>query len=155
MTTQLSEHFSLAELTHTESRVIDNSPTLAIEDNLRWFAERLELVRQVAGVPITVTSCYRCPELNRSVGGSPTSDHLFGLAADMRGVGLSVTELFLRLYEARLDLKYRQIIHEFGRWVHVAYERPGSGQVAKSPDDQNLVIKVPGHYVRYAPGMEI
>lgn len=153
--TQLSPHFSLDELTVTEHRLIDNSPTLDIEDNLKFLALNLERVRTVAAVPIVVTSAYRCRELNTAVGGAANSDHVFGLAADCRAVGLTVTELFLRLYDARIDLNYRQMIHEYGRWVHIAFEKAGSGQIPKNPLDQTLVIKTAGKYERYIPGMEL
>lgn len=48
------------------------------------FLERLNLARQIAGIPFIVTSAYRCEKHNKNINGSPTSSHLLGLAVDIK-----------------------------------------------------------------------
>ncbi len=94
-TDMLSQHFSLAELcvSSTAARLqISNLPTSAAHRaNLAWLAtDVLEPLRALCGnVPITVTSGYRSVTVNSAIGGSTTSDHMQGLAADLYVSGLS------------------------------------------------------------------
>ena len=82
----LSNNFSLEEFTRSETadRVgIKNRPLFEHVLNLSYLASRMEVVRRILGNrPITITSGYRCHQLNVAVGGSATSDHLKGLACD-------------------------------------------------------------------------
>lgn len=148
----LSAHFSLRELTITEHRDVDNSPRDDIIPRLRHLARQLENVRELVGEPIFVTSGYRCPALNRLVGGAPDSDHTYGLAADIHAPGFTTTQLYEKLYANRQALGYRQLIWEYGSWVHVAFFLEGSGQAPKPPL-QSLVIYPRTHsYLAYVPG---
>jgi hypothetical protein len=61
---------------------IDNTPGPEVVDNLRVLAQGLERVQLLTGFPVEISSGYRCPELNRCVGGEKTSQHTQGLAAD-------------------------------------------------------------------------
>lgn len=83
----LSPHFTLQELTESSTAKlmeIENYPDRDALENLhRLTKELLEPVRIAWSMPIAVTSGYRCPELNRAVGGSKTSQHLLGQAADI------------------------------------------------------------------------
>ena len=68
---QLSKNFALAELTYSDTakaRGIDNSLPPYLMSNTKALAERLQLIRDGLGVPITISSGYRCPELNTAVG---------------------------------------------------------------------------------------
>ncbi len=89
---QLTRHFSLAELTASETAErlgLANVPaTRAHRDNLQRLAEALEAVRGIWRRPVTVISGYRSPAVNRAVGGVATSDHALGLAADIRVQGI-------------------------------------------------------------------
>lgn len=124
---QLTEHFSLEELTASEMAVrsgIDNTPTPEIIANLRRLAEGLERVRvALHGKPIHVSSGYRCEALNRAIGGAAKSAHIQGLAADIIcpqfGSPLEVCRAI-----AETGIETDQIIHEFGRWSHVAFAAP-------------------------------
>lgn len=82
-----ARYFTLLELTrsHTASlRAMDNNPPNDVVYNLEWLcSQALDPLREAIGSPIIVTSGYRCPDLNTAVGGSPTSYHLLGLAADI------------------------------------------------------------------------
>lgn len=87
----LSEHFILEEFTASETADklgIDNSLCVVsdtyIVSNLEMLCRfTLEPVRKFLGCPVRVSSGYRCQRLNMEVGGSPTSDHRYGLAADI------------------------------------------------------------------------
>lgn len=130
MTTWLSEHFTLEELTATDHRGIDNAPPAGVLANLRETARRMEEVRAILGDNVvTVSSGYRSPALNRAVGGSKTSAHLTGWAVDFncRRVG---SPLLVAQRIADAGVEFDQLIHEFGRWVHISFEpRPMRGQL--------------------------
>ena len=95
----LSPHFSLQELTASDTAAklnINNSPPVPVLMNLSILASGLEQIRSLLGYPVHVNSGYRCPELNKTVGGVPDSAHLSGFAADIvcpqftRGLGTTV-----------------------------------------------------------------
>ena len=103
----LSEHFSLRELTKTSVRM-DNVPGEAQVENLRRVCRWLERLRRRwnerygdGDNPIIVNSGYRSPAVNRAVGGAATSNHLTGCAADIRVAGL---EQLLRYAVILLDV---------------------------------------------------
>ena len=85
---QLSKNFSLAELIRSNTAVtlgLDNSPPKSVIDNLKTLCERiLQPLRDFFGVPITISSGYRCAALNKAVGGSSSSQHMTGEAADIQ-----------------------------------------------------------------------
>jgi len=120
------KYFTIRELTRsaTASRLgIDNAPTASVERNLTALVDNiLDPLREAWGRPITVTSGYRCPALNKAVGGSRTSQHLRGMAADIT-TGNKVDNR--KLFQLAVDLKlpYCQLIDEKGyAWVHVSYD---------------------------------
>ena len=119
---QLSEHFELAEFLISETaarRGIANEPTSEIIDNLRRLCQLvLEPLRVKLARPLVITSGYRSPALNRAVGGSPTSHHMQGRAADIIVPGM--TPLAVCQVANQLKLPCVQIIHEFGRWAHLS-----------------------------------
>ena len=119
---QLSEHFELAEFLVSETaarRGITNEPTPEIIDNLRRLCQLvLEPLRVKLARPVVITSGYRSLALNRAVGGSPTSHHMQGRAADLIVPG--ITPLAVCQAASQLKLPCVQIIHEFGRWTHLS-----------------------------------
>lgn len=122
---KLSEHFTLEELTRSataKARGIDNTPTERDKANLkRLAAEVLEPLRKMAGVPIIVTSGYRCPKLNAAVGGEPTSQHMRGEAADIKCADNRM--LFAAAMELMLlgKIKVGQLIDEKKySWLHIS-----------------------------------
>lgn len=121
----MSPHFSLSELTFSEtaSRLgIPNDPDELVLANLKKLAVGLlEPIREHVGKPIIVTSGYRSPQVNISVGGSVKSDHMVGLAADIRAVGITPIDLAQEIASIADRLPLRQLILEYGRWVHVSY----------------------------------
>ena len=123
----LSTHFSLAEFTVTQVRGIDNTPSPEIVEALRETAGHMELIRSYLDHPIIVTSGYRSPEVNRRVGGSPTSAHMRGRACDFIcprfGTPLQVAKAV-----AASDIRFQQLISE-GNWVHLSFESPMKGEL--------------------------
>ena len=113
---QLSEHFTLAELTKTGTG-LDNTPSAEAIMNLKRLCVMvLEPLRLHLKKPVIVNSGYRSQEVNAKVGGSRTSSHMNGLAADIRVKGMSAAELALVV--AHTGLPYDKAINEHG-WVHV------------------------------------
>lgn len=116
----LTPHFTLAEMTASQvaSREgLDNTPDNLTIANLVELCRTLEQVRALVGTPILVSSGYRSPALNRKVGGSATSAHLRGLAADINAVSITPKELAKRIVGS--DLAFDQLILEFDSWVHL------------------------------------
>jgi uncharacterized protein YcbK (DUF882 family) len=127
----ISAHFTLDELTHTEVRGIDNSVPPELRANLRATADMLERIRAVMAdekggdIPILVSSGYRSPGVNSAVGGSPTSDHVKAMAADFKAPGFGTPYQVACFLAQRMDaLQIGQVIHEFGRWIHVSIRSP-------------------------------
>lgn len=139
----LSAHFSLEELTTTQVRGVDNTPNGGHLHNLSKTAEAMEDVRTVLSrFPIHVTSGYRSPELNKKVGGSPTSAHCMGWAVDF------VCPKFGSCYHVckaivEAGIRFDQLILEYG-WVHISFDPRMRGEVmtkksAKAPYVKGLV----------------
>ena len=127
-------YFTLEELCRSDTATlqgIDNTPGEGIKANLALLvAYVLDPLREAYGKPIRVTSGYRCPQLNKAVGGSPTSDHMQGRAADITGTPATREEnrRLLALVQS-LGLPFDQLINEQdGQWVHVSYRSPGGNR---------------------------
>jgi uncharacterized protein YcbK (DUF882 family) len=131
----LSPHFTLDELTHTDHREIDNSPTQDEISNLQQLANFLEEVKTVlGGKPIMISSGFRCKALNDAVGSKDTSQHRTGFAADFRVPGMTPDEVVRAVIASGIG--YDQIIREFDRWTHIS--------VADKPRKQALIIDKSG-----------
>lgn len=128
------KYFTLQELTRSdtaESLGINNTPDAAVVGHLEELTERLlDPIREAFGRPIIVTSGYRCPELNKAVGGSPTSAHLQGYAADLVPKDGNVQRFleFTYWWLLREGKPYDQLIAETNskgaRWVHIGLYSP-------------------------------
>lgn len=125
----LSPHFTLAELTHSQTAdrlSLTNDPTPEIADNLRKLALGLEMVRALIGAPIHVSSGYRSPAVNRAVGGSKTSQHMTGQAADITAPGFGTPAELVKAIVGS-TIPYDQCILEFpgprgtGGWCHISF----------------------------------
>lgn len=121
------EFFTIKELTMSttaEARKIDNTPTREAEANLTELINKvLDPLRRAYGNPITVTSGYRSPKLNASVGGVKTSQHQKGQAADITTGSLEENK---RLFDLAQELKlpFCQLIDEKRyKWVHISYDK--------------------------------
>lgn len=93
------KYFSLSEFLNsaTAKRLgIDNTPTFEVVDNLNKLADYLDVIREKVGKPIRISSGFRCPVLNKAVGGVPNSQHQKGLAADLICADMESLEKVLR-----------------------------------------------------------
>lgn len=126
----LTEHFNVYEMCKSETalrRGLDNVPNQFVIDNLTLLCQNvLEPVRMYFNAPVKVTSGYRSPDVNAAVGGSRTSDHTRGMAADIEIPGLPNYDLAVWIAE---NLQFTQLILEFytpgipdSGWVHVSYD---------------------------------
>ena len=122
----LSEHFTIEELIRSQVALrlgIDNRPPVGVVENLRNLCTTLlEPVRGLWGVPVHVNSGYRSLQINEFVGGSPTSAHVVGLAADLVPVGLDLQRAFDMVRQS--DLPFDQVIFECRSWIHLALPCP-------------------------------
>ena len=84
----LSEHFVLGEFTRSKYPEVYNIPSHEAIANLKRLCVWLEVLRERVGHPIIINSGYRSPQLNKKVGGAPTSNHLTGCAVDIRTNGM-------------------------------------------------------------------
>jgi zinc D-Ala-D-Ala carboxypeptidase len=127
MTVKLSPNFTLAELTASATAKklgLDNAPLPEHLENLKRLAALLEEIRALLNAPIKVNSAYRSPAVNAAVGGVPNSRHALGLAADIVCPTYGSPLQVARAIDAA-GLGYDQLIHEFGRWVHVGLSPTG------------------------------
>tara|TARA_R110000824_G_scaffold98131_3_gene234255 strand:+ start:12990 stop:13454 length:465 start_codon:yes stop_codon:yes gene_type:complete len=126
---KLTNNFSLSEMTKSQTalrRGIDNQPNNNEIDNLRLLCEYvLQPVREHFGKPVSINSGFRSSELNRAIGGSGTSDHCKGMAADIEIAGVDNGDIAQWIND---NCKFRQLILEFytpgvgdSGWVHVSY----------------------------------
>ncbi|WP_208280577.1 D-Ala-D-Ala carboxypeptidase family metallohydrolase [Massilia oculi] len=144
----LTPHFTLQELTASQTaarRGIDNRPNIQETRNLTRLAETLEQVRALVGRPVIVSSGYRSPALNKAIGGSTTSAHMRGLAADFACNGLTPVELARRIAES--DIVFDQLIYE-GTWVHL-------GLSAAQPRREVLTAHFKGGRTAYTKGLPL
>jgi len=115
----LSPHFTLAELTVTDHRSLDNTPNAAEIANLTRLALFLELVKaKLGGKPIMVNSAYRSKQVNDAVGSKDTSQHRLGCAADIRVPGMTPDQVVRAVLS--YGLYYDQVIREFDAWTHLS-----------------------------------
>lgn len=124
----LSEHFTLQEATYSKTAIdrgIDNTPSEQMIGALRQTAAFMERVRALLGHPVTVTSWYRCPDLERIVAKIPagralTGHHPLGAAVDFVCPGYgSPLDICTRLVPMIPALGIGQLIYE-GTWVHIS-----------------------------------
>jgi hypothetical protein len=135
----LTEHFTLEELTHTDHREFDNTPTADEKANLVRVAGLLEQVKAtLGGKPIMVNSAFRSKKVNDAVGSKDTSQHRVGCAADIRVPGMTPDEVVRAIIAA--NLPYDQIIREFDAWTHVSVPNLPTS----TPRKQALIIDKAG-----------
>lgn len=131
----LTPHFTLEELTHTDHRELENIPNETEQANIQRLAEFLEdLKTLLGGKPIMVNSAFRSKAVNDAVGSKDTSQHRIGCAADIRVPGMTPDEVVRAVVAS--DLGYDQVIREFDRWTHISIPN----EAARAPRKQALII---------------
>jgi hypothetical protein len=121
----LSEHFTFLELTRSDYAIrngIDNTPNNQQAEELKLLCQHiLEPVRALFGLPIIITSGFRNERVNSAIGGSRTSQHMKGQAADFHVHGLDNLTAMREIMSER-PIQYDQIIYEFGQdgWIHIS-----------------------------------
>jgi zinc D-Ala-D-Ala carboxypeptidase len=150
---QLTSNFSLAEMIKSETALrhdMDNTPGETEIANLKALAENvLQPIRDHFGKGVKVNSGFRHPEVNAKVGGSKTSDHCQGQAADIEIPGVANADLAQWIVD---NLDFRQVILEFytpgvpdSGWVHVSYVAgDNKKQVLTATKQNGKTIYLPG-----------
>lgn len=130
---KLSAHFTLHELLASQTATRKNiteqfEPPEEIIENLKFLCKSLlEKLRELnGGNPLFISSGYRCPRLNKAVGGVKNSQHLQGHAADVDfGSKLANKQFFDKIKKS--DLDFDQLLNEFGfSWVHISMKKEGN-----------------------------
>ena len=149
----LTTNFSLAEMVKSETALrhdMDNTPGEAEIANLRVLCEKvLQPVRDHYAKGVKVNSGFRSPDVNAKVGGSRTSDHCKGQAADIEIPGVANAELAQWITE---NLDFTQVILEFytpgipdSGWVHVSYNPADlKKQVLTATKKDGKTVYLPG-----------
>ena len=137
----MTPHFTLAELTHTDHRSLNNTPNAGELANLQRLAEFLEVVKTtLGGKPVMINSAFRSKAVNDAVGSKDTSQHRQGLAADFKVPGVVPDAVVRAIIAAKLP--FDQIIREFsdpvsgGGWTHIS--------ISDKPRRQALIIDKQG-----------
>jgi hypothetical protein len=135
----MTPHFTLAELTHTDHRELENIPNETELANIQRLAEFLENLKTLlGGKPIMVNSAFRSKAVNDAVGSKDTSQHRIGCAADLRVPNMTPDAVVRAIIAS--DLPYDQVIREFDRWTHVSIPN----EPARAPRKQALIIDKQG-----------
>jgi hypothetical protein len=150
---KLTANFTISEMTKSETALrygMANEPSEKEIDNLRLLCEEvLQPIRNFYGMGVKVNSGYRHPLVNAKVGGSATSDHCKGFAADIEIPGIANADLAEWIVA---NLQFTQIILEFytpgvpdSGWVHVSYVPENlKKQVLTATKQNNKTVYLPG-----------
>jgi len=150
----LSKNFTLSEMVKSDTALrhdMSNTPDDAQIANLKTLAEKvLQPVRDHFASGVKVNSGFRHPDVNAKVGGSRTSDHCTGMAADIEIPGVANADLAQWIAD---NLQYTQLILEFytpgvpdSGWVHISYSPANLKK-------QNLTAVKKGGKTVYLPGL--
>jgi zinc D-Ala-D-Ala carboxypeptidase len=138
----LSPHFTLEELTHSDAAARngwDNTPGENEKANLTRLAALLEQVKTAVGnKPVMINSAFRSKQVNDAVGSKDTSQHRIGCAADLRVPGMTPREVVLACIGA--GLPFDQIILEFDAWTHISVPN----EAGHAPRGSRLIIDKQG-----------
>ena len=142
LTGNVTEHFTWSEVTRSETARrlgIANTVPAGMVPHVHRTGAVMEQVRALLGAPIDVLSWYRCPALNRAIGGSATSAHMMGLAMDFRAQGLTLEETFERI--ATSAVEFDQLIIERtksgAQWIHLGLSlKPPRRELLRADGDK-------------------
>lgn len=141
----MSKYFNMLELCHSDTadmNHIDNTPSEEIKEHLEELMEFLDGLRKEWGSPIRITSGYRCPQLNKKVGGSATSAHMIGYAVDMQPIKRPFKDFVEFVKNYLIDKDWDQLLIESSskgtKWVHLGlYNQKGE----QRKQIKNLYVK--------------
>lgn len=129
---KLSKNFTLGEFLASDTakkKGINNTPTLADIYHMQELCTfLLQPIREAWGKPIKVTSGFRCYALNKAVGGSQTSVHMRGWAADLKpasGSYKEFEEFVVNFLKEHPEIKFDQVLMErsgSSKWLHIGYK---------------------------------
>jgi len=126
----LSPNFTLDEFCFSQTAIrksIDNDPPASMLGALKRTAQGMEQVRALLGVPIKITSAYRCLALNAAIGSKTTSQHTKGEAVDFTCAAGDPKTIVARIMSS--DIKFDQLIAEFDSWTHISFSDNNRRQV--------------------------
>lgn len=136
---KLGKYFTLEEMTHSQAaarRGLPNQPTAKQLESMKALVRNvLDPLREALGRPVNINSGFRSDAVNKAVGGSSTSQHRYGEAADIVVPGLTVEQVIARIRS--LNLPFDQLIEEFGSWVHVSHGPRHRREVLRARRDFN------------------
>lgn len=129
----LSQNFTLQELIYSDTAnayKINNTPSEPVINNLKALCLNvLQPLRNALGCPIIISSGFRCAVLNKKVGGTAASQHLYGQAADFIVPQKNLKDVFNYI---KSHLPYDQLLFEYNssgdRWIHVSYRADGKNR---------------------------
>jgi hypothetical protein len=126
-----AKYFTLPEFLVTSSG-FDNQPSSDdVLGNIEQTMKRMDVIREILGKPVRITSGYRSPAVNKAIGGSPTSDHVKGLAVDFVCAKQDPIDICKQILAAQPVVKFDQLIAEYhgARWVHIGWGKRMRQQV--------------------------
>lgn len=141
----MKNYFTIEELCKSDTAKacgIDNTPSPKVRENLQRLIDFINPIREAWGSAIRINSGFRCPQLNRRVGGSSTSAHLTGNAVDMYPINGKIKEFkeFVPRYLKEHNCSWDQCLREksaFAEWVHLGLYS-NSGQQRKQIKNLNV-----------------
>jgi zinc D-Ala-D-Ala carboxypeptidase len=145
---KLSDNFELDQFTLSQTAVrndIENFPTPEALFALQALCTKVLEPLVAKGFKFGINSGYRCPALNKLIGGAENSQHCKGQAVDLNPIGMSVEEFYQGI--AKSGIPFDQLIQEFGKWVHISY-------VAEPRKQKLRAVKKNGKTVYEADGIK-
>ena len=133
---QITKNFSMSEFTYSDTATqhkIDNTPSHQTQDNIIKLVNNvLQPLRDYMGISCSINSGYRCPALNKKIGGATNSAHMSGCAAD---INFGSKQLNKKAFEwIKQNCEFRQLIDEKNfAWVHVEY---------RDGDNRKQILKI-------------
>ncbi|MEY4538341.1 MAG: hypothetical protein RLZZ306_98 [Bacteroidota bacterium] len=135
----LSPHFTLQEMERSQTAIRHGISNVAGVQEIKFLTDLcvniLEPLRTLVGKSINIQSGYRNPTVNSLVGGSVSSQHKKGQAADINVEGMTPSELFNIIRNSTMP--YDQLIDEFSSWIHVSYKANPRHQAMLARKDAN------------------